>query len=255
MNPSDLPQGTTPRAADAGRQAAGAARKLFHWVPIRALSARHRPRILAHLLALSENDRYLRFGSIATDAQISHYVDLIDFESDEVFGIFNRRLELLAMAHLAFGPRQAQAPSGRSSHADIRSAEFGVSVMAKARGRSYGTHLFERAVLHARNRGVERLVIHALSENKAMLTIARKAGSSVVRDGSESQAELSLPPDDVSSHVAQLVEDTAAEIDFRVKANVKVMGDWLSSLGEGSKRGPSGGEPTSPSPSVDTTKG
>ena len=32
---------------------------------------------------------------------MSKYVDMLDFEHDEVFGIFNRRLELIAMAHLA----------------------------------------------------------------------------------------------------------------------------------------------------------
>ena len=68
-------------------------------VPVRSLGPRHRGRIAAHLLALSDADRYLRFGYPATDAQMSKYVDLLDFERDEVFGIFNRRLELIAVAH------------------------------------------------------------------------------------------------------------------------------------------------------------
>src|SRR6266702_3333280 len=51
-------------------------------------------------------------------------------------------------------------------------AEFGVSVLKKARGRGYGSRLFDRAVMHARNEGVELLFIHALSENTAMLKIA-----------------------------------------------------------------------------------
>ena len=36
--------------------------------------------------------------------------------------------------------------------------------------------MFERAVIHARNEGVDLLFIHALSENTAMLKIARRAG-------------------------------------------------------------------------------
>ena len=59
----------------------------FRHVPVRSLSARHRPRILTHLMALPEADRYLRFGYAASDAQLAHYVDLIDFAHDEVFGI------------------------------------------------------------------------------------------------------------------------------------------------------------------------
>ncbi|MBL8331275.1 MAG: GNAT family N-acetyltransferase, partial [Rubrivivax sp.] len=67
---------------------------------MRSLTSRHRSRILTHLLGLDEHDRYMRFGFAASDAQIGHYTDSLDFERDELFGIFNRRLELIAMAHL-----------------------------------------------------------------------------------------------------------------------------------------------------------
>ena len=39
-----------------------------------------------------------------TDAQLARYVDTLDFDRDEVFGIFNRKLELIAAAHLAYSP-------------------------------------------------------------------------------------------------------------------------------------------------------
>ena len=63
----------------------------------------------------------------------------------------------------------------------------------KARGRGYGSRLFERAVIHARNEGVDMLFIHALSENTAMLKIARNAGAMLERAGSETEAYLRLP--------------------------------------------------------------
>ena len=47
----------------------------------------------------------------------------------------------------------------------------------------------------ARNRGVDTIFIHALSENTAMLKIARNAGATLQRDGSESEAWLKLAPD------------------------------------------------------------
>lgn len=178
------------------------------WIPIRSLAERHRPRILAHLLALPEADRYLRFGYAASDAQIARYADLIDFDQDEVFGVFNRRLELVAMAHLAILP----GASGR------RDAEFGVSVLPSARGRGFGARMFDHAVLHARNRGVDTLLIHALSENAAMLHIARNAGASVEREGGESLARLRLPPDDLRSHIDAFIESSVAEVDYRLKA-------------------------------------
>src|SRR5262245_48227479 len=98
-------------------------------VPIRALAPRHRERIANHLLALEGHDRYLRFGYPASDEQVRRYVEQLDFDRDEIFGIFNRKLELIAMAHLAFIHDPNDGPTG---------AEFGVSVLAKARGRGYG---------------------------------------------------------------------------------------------------------------------
>src|SRR5207344_1155470 len=101
-----------------------------NWVPIRSLAPRHRDRIRRHLLDLSERDRYLRFGYAASDIQIGQYVERLDFDRDELLGIFNRRLRLLAMAHVAY------FQSDRECHAAC--AEFGVSVAAVARGRGYG---------------------------------------------------------------------------------------------------------------------
>jgi GNAT superfamily N-acetyltransferase len=161
-------------------------------------------------VALDERARYLRFGYQANDAQIARYVDTIDFEHDEVFGIFNRRLALIAMAHLAC--RAADQKRGREAN-----AEFGVSVLPLARRRGFGRRLFEHAMLHARNRGVVSIFIHALSENTAMLKIARDAGATVQRDGSESEAWLALPPDSFASHVDQFFGDRAAELDYRLK--------------------------------------
>lgn len=185
------------------------------WVPIRSLAPRHRDRIARHLLALSEQDRYLRFGHAASDEQVQRYVEHLDFDRDEVLGIFNRRLRLLAMAHLAYAPDD----DGRNA----TSAEFGVSVAANARGRGYGKRLFDLAALHARNRGVQTLLIHALSENAPMLRIARQAGAEVVRDGSESQALLKLPADTLASQVEQIVETSAAEWDYRLKQHARRM--------------------------------
>ncbi|MDQ6639111.1 MAG: GNAT family N-acetyltransferase [Pseudomonadota bacterium] len=187
------------------------------WVPIRSLSPRHRQRIAAHLIALDGRSRYLRFGYAANDTQIKRYVDTLDFEHDEVFGIFNRRLELIALAHLAH--RDADALRGREA-----ASEFGVSVLPKARRRGFGRRLFEHAMLHARNRHVQTMFIHALSENTAMLKLARSAGATIERDGSESEAWLKLPPDSLASHLDQLLVDGAAEIDYRMKEQARRAG-------------------------------
>jgi RimJ/RimL family protein N-acetyltransferase len=191
-------------------------------VPIRSLGEAYRGRIAAHLLALEPHDRYLRFGYAASDQQIERYVDQLNFERDDIFGIYNRRLELIAMAHLAF----AQDAQGK------RSAEFGVSVLKHARGRGFGARLFDRAMMHARNENVNLMFIHALSENTAMLKIARNAGATVQRDGSESEAYLMLPPPSLDSRVAELVEQQYAEFDYRLKVQAKQFWDTVASVQE-----------------------
>jgi RimJ/RimL family protein N-acetyltransferase len=180
-------------------------------VPIRSMGPSHREQIAHHLLALNPQDRYLRFGYAANDEQIRRYVDRLNFQRDELFGIFNRKLELIAMAHLAY----SVDPQCQSC------AEFGVSVAEAARGRRYGSALFERAVTHARNEGVTMLFIHALSENTAMLRIARAAGAVIERDGSESEAHLRLPPADFDSRVNELLSEQVARTDYRLKSQAR----------------------------------
>ncbi|MES2512241.1 MAG: GNAT family N-acetyltransferase [Pseudomonadota bacterium] len=191
-------------------------------VPIRSIGPSHGERIAIHLLSLDAHDRYLRFGYAANDEQIRRYVSGLDFERDEIFGIYNRRLELIAMAHLAL-----------STDPNLKScAEFGVSVLARARGRRYGARLFDRAVMHARNEGVDMMFIHALSENTAMLNIARKAGAIIERDGSESEAYLKLPPADLDSRMTEMVEEQIAQTDYRLKVQAKQFWDLLGMVQE-----------------------
>jgi RimJ/RimL family protein N-acetyltransferase len=189
-------------------------------VPIRSLGVNHRARITRHLLALDPRDRYLRFGFSANDAQIQRYADSLDFDRDEIFGIYNRRLELIAMAHLAFSA---------DSSLDA-CAEFGVSVLTSARGRGYGARLFDRAAMHARNEGVSRMFIHALSENTAMLKIARKAGAIVQRDGAESEAHLQLLPATFDTRLTELFQEQFAQTNYRIKVQVKQFWEVLADV-------------------------
>jgi len=193
------------------------------WIPIRSLSPRHRDRILSHLIGLPERDRYLRFGYAASDGQIGRYVSGLDFERDEVFGVFNRRLDLIALAHVAYPTPDSPGP---------QAVEFGGSVAAHARGRGYGARLFEHAMLHARNRGFDTLFIHALSENTAMLRIARKAGAKVERAGSESDAFLKLPHETLASQVEQWVGEGAAALDYRLKRHARMVDHLIDAIGE-----------------------
>lgn len=193
----------------------------YTWLAVRSLNRHHRPAIELHLLSLGMHDRYLRFGYAASDSHISRYVAQLDFDSDEVFGVFNRRLELVAIAHLAFMGADGGEPT---------MAEFGVSVLPHVRGRGIGARLFDRACLHARNRHVDTLIVHALTENMAMLKIARAAGATLEHEGSDSTARLRLPPQDLGSHLSQMVEMQAGELDYGVKAHALRMDRLLHAM-------------------------
>lgn len=203
---SSLERAEPPAQAPARSKGAWHWLPLARWVPIRTLQERHRDRVRRHLLELDPRDRYLRFGYAAGDAAIEQYVAALDFSKDQVFGIFNRHLKLIAISHVAYAD-EAGAPF----------AEFAVSVARHARGRGFGRRLFAHAVMHARNRGVHRMLIHALSENVAMLRIAQQAGATVQCEGGETEAWLRLPPDSLRSHVEAMVSMQAAEFDYGVK--------------------------------------
>lgn len=176
------------------------------WLPVRSLGPWHAPRVVAHLQNLGDEDRHLRFGQVATDEQIAHYVDHIHFERDKLFGIFDTQLQLVAMAHLAFSE-------------DGQQTEFGVSVLAHQRGRGFGARLFEHAVVHARNHGARSMTIHLARENQSMLAIVKKSGAAMRFEGSDVVADLALPEDTLGTHLGALLETQAAEWDYRLKTN------------------------------------
>jgi GNAT superfamily N-acetyltransferase len=157
--------------------------------------------LLAHFLALGTGDRRLRFGFIARDTSIERYVRDIDFDRDAVFGV---RSSLATgrpfdgITHLALGGKDA---------------EIGVSVLEHARGQGIGSALVSRAAAHARNRGIEVLFMQCLSENCAIMRIARAIGMNVVTVGADSEASLSLPAANVFSIAREMMTDQIALCD------------------------------------------
>lgn len=191
-------------------------------VPIISMTPEHAPELKAHMLALDVQDRYLRFGYQANDAQIERYVDQLDFERDDIFGIFNRKLQIVAMAHVAI-----MREPGREAL-----AEFGVTVSSYARGRGYGARLFERAVMHARNEKVTLMYIHALSENAPMIRIARNAGATIERDGAETDAYLRLPKRDLDSRLSEVLANQYAKANFHAKEDAQRFWSFMDDVDE-----------------------
>lgn len=192
-------------------------------VLVKELGERDRRRILRHFLALDDNDRLLRFGSVIPDDAIAKYVEKIDFKHDIVFGVVNRVFQLVGVGHLAF----AKADKGKPTQKE-RVAEFGVSVSKSARGQGVGSRLFQRAAIHCRNADVDTLYMQCLTSNQTMMHIAKKAGMEIKREYGEADAYLQLPPPSPASVMAEALEEQWAVIDYTVKANARAAAKWLT---------------------------
>ena len=191
---------------------------------VKELPPRARRHLLRHFLALGEQDRLLRFGSKLSDEMVTRYVQNLDFARDIIFGVYDRKLRLLGVGHLAFAPRESSRLSGATIKPVV--AEFGVSVSASARGLGVGTRLFQRAAVRCRNADVDTLYMHCLSSNKVMMHIARKAGMDIHKDYGEADAYLKIPPADSASIFSEAVQEQAAMLDYLFKANFKALLKW-----------------------------
>lgn len=191
-------------------------------VAINSLGKSQSNRIKQHLKALGVQDRYMRFGYQASDEQIDVYVEHLDFDSDDIYGIFNIDMELIAMAHLAL-PKKGSASD---------QAEFGVSVSGYCRGRGYGGRLFERASIHAVNNDIKTIYIHALSENAPMLKIAKKHGAILHREGSETEAYVKLGKSTIDTQLVELMSEQYAKTNYDIKNQMKKFWDFIKDVQE-----------------------
>lgn len=187
---------------------------------VRELTASDRDRLLAHFRSLDAEDRLLRFGQAAPDQVIENYVRAIDFERDTVFGVFDSALEVTGVGHLAHLPAEG----------DKRTAEFGVSVLERSRGKGIGTRLFERATMRCRNTHVTTLYMYCLSRNTTMTHIAKKAGMRIEYAYGSADAYLTLPPADQTSILAEMLHEQAAAFDYAIKRQTQRTTEIIEAL-------------------------
>ena len=150
-----------------------------------------------------------------SDQGIRTYVDSIDFAKSDVFAVFDDALHIAGAVHLGYGDE---------------SAELGLSVLAEARGKGIGNALFTRATVHLSNRFIRSVYMHCLRENAVILHLARKNGMSIVMDGSEADAHLSLPKATPETVASEWMAATLALIDYRLKVGANATRDVLATI-------------------------
>jgi GNAT superfamily N-acetyltransferase len=169
---------------------------------VRQLTEFDRSALERHFLALGPEDRRLRFGVVLSDAAMRGHVERIDFARDAVFGATGDELDIVAAAHLAHNGDDG---------------ELGVSVLPEHRRHGLGAALLARAHTHARNLGLRVLFVHCLTENGAMMHIARREGMRIVTGNSEADAFLDLEPADAASRICEAFEQVVALFDYALK--------------------------------------
>jgi GNAT superfamily N-acetyltransferase len=176
-------------------------------ISIRQLTEFDRSALERHFLGLRDEDRRLRFGVVLPDSALRGHVERIDFTRDAVFASIGDDLEIVAVAHLAHNGNDG---------------ELGVSVLSEHRRRGVGTALLARAHTRARNLGLRVLFVHCLTENGAMMHIARREGMRIVSDGPEADAFLDLEPADAESRIGEAFEQAVGLFDYALKAHLAV---------------------------------
>lgn len=198
--------------------------------PIRHLTEFDRLALERHYLLLRSEDRRLRFGTVISDRDLRGYVDRIDFGRDAVFAATDEELEIVAAAHLAHNGDDG---------------ELGLSVLPEHRRRGIGAALLARTHTHARNLGLRLLFVHCLTENAAMMRIARRLGMRIVSEGLESDAYLQLEPADAASWIGEVFEQASALFDYalvrQLAASKAVARAWHAP-----RRGTDGGREAAP---------
>ena len=187
-------------------------------ISVQRLNESARAKLVEHFLKFDANDTRLRFGSLLPPDTIAAYVEGIDFAADAVFGVYGNELDIVGVAHVAFG---------------TDAAELGVSVLPEHRDKGVGSSLFARAVEHARNRFVTRIYMHCLAENAAMMHIAQTAGMTICVNQGEADAFVDVPRGDAASIAGEFVDQRLALIDYALKSQAAALKRIATALGGG----------------------
>ncbi len=153
-------------------------------IRVMRLAPHERDLYSAHLLALSAQERYLRFSTSMSDEGIRSYVQSIDLTCDRLYAAFVDRdagaeATPIGMAHLARG---------------FGYAEIGVSVLAPYQRRHVASVLLEHCIAQCRQWGVTELFTHFLTQNSGMARLAGRFGMQIVAEGGESDGYLPVSP-------------------------------------------------------------
>ena len=129
---------------------------------VRKLWVTELPLFRDHLLRLDQDSRRMRFGMAADDRFVEDYAMRVNDMKSLVYG------------YVEDGEVRAAAELRRLGAALRGEAEAAFSVEKQFQDSGIGTDLLGRIIRAARNRGIHRIYMNCLLENRKMQRVARK---------------------------------------------------------------------------------
>jgi GNAT superfamily N-acetyltransferase len=156
-------------------------------------------RYRAHLLALDDESKYLRFGYQIQEESINALCDKFEenFQSHRVFVIENEELEVVGAGHISLQDRPI---------------ELAFSVLKPYQGKGLGYSLMSRVVEWCQNRGVKTGCMVCLKQNAAIKKLAAKHGI-LVNEGGEVMADIQIPDANAMSIMHEATVSNMAKFD------------------------------------------
>lgn len=148
-----------------------------------------------HLLRLDKDSRHSRFGGAVADEFIRNYVDTMFGLSAAVHGFFADGVLRGAAELRPLGPGFSQE------------AEAALSIEAPWQSHGIGSALLGRTLLAARNRGIKRLHMACLINNRRMQELARKFAAELSFDFGGVVGEVAAARPTPLSVLRELVAD------------------------------------------------
>lgn len=150
-----------------------------------------------HLVRLDEESRRMRFGMAVDDSFVQAYADRSDFMKSVIYGYF------------AGGDMRAAAELRTIGEGWRDEAEAAFSVETAFQDTGVGTDLLGRVILAARNRGISRIYMNCLSENRKMQRVARKYEADLHFEHGEVVGQVLMPAPTPASLWSEAIDDSS----------------------------------------------
>ena len=138
----------------------------------------------------------MRFGMAVDDAFIRAYAERADFARSVIYGYF------------VAGEMRATAELRTIGEGWSDEAEAAFSVEGAYQDTGVGTDLLGRVILAARNRGIGRIYMNCLSENRKMQRVARKYEADLHFDHGEVVGQLKTSGPTAASLWSEAMDDS-----------------------------------------------